>query len=66
MYYCNNDNKTIEEAAKSAVSALKSPIEKEMEYLKKKVDNLTARVVELEKSGHSTTMEMSPGRQMEN
>ena len=62
---CCKLSKTIEEAVKSAVSALKSSIEKEMEYLTKKVDNLTARVVELEKSRHPTTTEKSPERQME-
>ena len=63
----NKLSKTIEEAVKSAVSALKSTIEKEMEYLTKKVDNLTARVIERETSGHlTTTIEKSPEQQMEN
>ena len=36
-----------------------------MEYLTKKVENLTTRVIELETSGHPTT-EKSPEQQMEN
>ena len=47
--------KSIEDAVKSAVAALKSSIEKEIEHLTKKVDNLTARVTELEESRHPTT-----------
>ena len=53
----NKLSKTIQEAVKSALSALKSTIEKEMEYLTKKVDNWTPRVIELETSGHPTTTE---------
>ena len=58
-------SKTIEEAVRSAVSALKTSFENEIEHLTKKVDNLTARVVELEKSQHSTTIARSSEQQVE-
>ena len=48
-------SKTIEEVVRSTMSAFKSSIENEIKHLTQKVDNLTARLVELENAQHSLT-----------